>query len=1732
MARETVSLVELQRRITDEFRPPTDDERRRFSAWMGWGAVAPAFDPRAKAGWAEVGAQLRLLLSPEELAAAEAATPTSFFTDPALADAVWRLARGLGFDGGGRVLEAGCGTGSFMATAPQGADLRWTGVERDPFSAAVAQLRFPDATVIAKPLEKVTLPNGAFDLVIGNVPFADVPIYDRDAPRLSLHNYFIWRALSAVRPGGMVVVVTSRYTMDNSAIDQREALAQLGDLVGAIRLPSGALDAAGTKVVADIVALRRRADGQSPRGPSWRDPDYQVLADVGINEYFATRPDRIVGQPVWGHGLYRPELLITPPPDVPAALEVAIDQVVDEARRQQLTYQPRGADGPGATRLVLTDAQGRKEGSFHVVDGVVRQVRDGKLERVTTSAAELRVLIGLRDTALALLAAEADPHRSDDSLTPLRTDLNRRYDRYRATYGPINRAKIVQGKVDAETGLPSISRRRPAMGGFRQDPDYVVVLALEDYDDDTGEAHKAPIFQRRVNRRPVRPDHADTPAEALALCLDQLGHLDFPTIAGLLRTDPDSVVGQLGDLVYEDPATRRWATAAEYLSGDVRHKLAVATVAAEADLARWGRNVAALQAVVPEDLGPAQIAVRLGAPWIDAADVAQFLGETLGQRPNVTHERLTASWDVEIASWYTQSAAATVDWGTDRINAYRLAQIALNGAAATVYDEITDENGNTRRVKNVPETLAAEEKLRALNERFAQWVWEEPERTDRLVERYNRVFNSVVPRRYDGSHLSFPGLIDGFDPYPHQRDIVWRIVSSPSALCAHPVGAGKTASMVASAMTLRRLGLANKPMIIVPNHLLEQVARDAKRLFPAAKVLMVGKEDLTKDRRQLFAARAATGDWDLIVMTHTGFGSLPVYPSTEADFLEEQIALYRQTLSDNEDAGRASVKRINVAIEKMRQRQAELRDTRTDDGVFWEQLGVDYLMADEAHLFKSLPIPARMEGFSLPASKRAVDLALKLKLLRARNDGARWGAFFTGTPVSNTLAELFILQMYLQPDRLAEVGMETFDAWGAQFIEWVTRVEVAPDGGSYRVHRRPARFMNVPELRRLISEFADVRPKDAFGLELPEVEHHTIALEASEGVRWLVNRLVQRADRIRSGQPMEIDGRKDNMLWVCGDGRKAALDLSLVGYPMPRPPKVDAVAAEILKAWRPSLELPEGPCLQVVFCDMGTPREGDSQVYGKIRAALVGAGMPASAIRFVHDAKTDAARTQLFADCRSGKVQLLIGSTEKLGTGVNIQNRLAAIHHLDAPWRPADVEQRDGRGDRPGNRHAVVSIFRYVTSGTFDSFMWQTLERKAIFIAQLFTGDPTAREVEDLGDGVLSYSEVKAAATGDPLVMELAEVQAEVSRLRTLATEHTRALRRAAYSAGDEERRAEWADARAATLQTIADAAANNPAALVPHRDGATLADRNPIAAHLGEALQRAINTGLEFIDVGRWAGSRVAVRAHMAGKTPLLTLEIGGQSSSDAVAVELKPGYLQASQHWRILDRAEEIVATAADEATKLRQVAERSRTRRAELLAVADRPFEHAERLAAAVSRKEAIEEIMRAQAEEATQQQRNELDDELPAELRAALEAAMAAVTEPAAADTLAEPDSAASASPLDPPVDDDVALDPVDLESVLVDVTSERYDQGVLVAVAADPDAVPTPRTWTRSGRDVEAVTPPALAAIAPLPRGQQLVIDVADATAARTRRPARSRPSSSEEVTGGVQESLFLGLDYR
>jgi N12 class adenine-specific DNA methylase len=979
-------------------------------------------------------------------------------------------------------------------------------------------------------------------------------------------------------------------------------------------------------------------------------------------------------------------------------------------------------------------------------------------------------------------------------------------------YGPINRSSQARtGRRDPETGAEIMRRVRPRMGGFRDDPDWPLVAALEVFDDDTQRARPAAVFTERVIDPPHERLGVDTPEEAIAVCLDESGTVALDRVAELLGTDAEAARQRLGELVYEDPATQALVPASQYLSGNIRQKLD-AVGAVDGDGQRFSRNREALERVLPRQLEPAEITGRLGAPWVASSDVEQFCREVLSATVDVERLPELGSWSARLRDGSRRSVALTSEWGTARADAVTLLDAALNQRLHTV----TDATEDGRRVRNDAETLAARDKQEALSVRFSEWVWEEPVRAARLADRYNELFSSTVLPAHDGSHLSLPGLAGNFTPRSHQRDAVARVLTDGRALLAHAVGAGKTATMVIAAMEQRRLGSVSKPAIVVPNHMLEQFSREWLQLYPTARILVADRERLSRDRRKEFVARAATGDWDGIVFTQSGFARLPLGGELMQDYLGEEIETARRALAGSKDGKGLSVKRLERRIAQLEETYKRLLSEHTkDDGVRFEETGIDYLFVDEAHAYKNRRVDSSIDGVAGVGSQRAQDLDAKLWALR-RTHGPRVVTFATATPVANSMAELWVMQSYLHPDLLAEVDLRAFDAWAATFGRTHTALELAPDGSSYRMQTRFARFQNVPELLTLYRQVADVRTSDDLRLPTPDLaggKPETVVVDPSDRLVDYVADLAGRAERIRN---RSVDPAEDNMLKVTGDGRRAALDLRLVG----EEPDLDggklAVAADrIASIHRATREHTYGDehgqltirpgALQLVFCDVSTPAGDGWNAYDELSDLLMRRGVDRDSIRYMQDASTDQAKAKLFSACRDGSVGVLVGSTETMGVGTNVQTRAIAMHHLDAPWRPADIEQREGRILRQGNQNPEVQIFRYVTEGSFDTYMWQTLERKAAFIAQVTRGDLPDRDVDDIGDQALSFAEVKALATGDPLVLEKAGVDADVARLSRLERSHQDDQHRLRSTLATSRQRADRADEVATILREAID---------------------------------------------------------------------------------------------------------------------------------------------------------------------------------------------------------------------------------------------------------------------------------------------------------------------------------------
>ena len=1356
-----------------------------LAGWSGWGAVPEVFDT-AKAEWQWVRDELAKVLDPAEYAAAARSTLNAHYTDPVIVDAIWQAMYQAGMPTGQRlapenryrVLEPGCGSGNFIAAAPHAVTV--TGVELDPTTAAIARARCPGHRIVTGSFADTRLP-GLFDAVIGNVPFGKITLTDAVHNRVghSIHNHFIIKALHLTRPGGLVAVVTSRYTLDSENPFARRDMHALADLVAAIRLPGDAHQAtAGTRVVTDVLILRRREPGRQPAPAGWLDTvDVELDGHtVPVNRHFVDDPRWCLGTMTAGHGMWRDgNLIVTAAGNLADTLPAALTAAISAAG---LTWTPPEAPAPEPE----PSPDDLEEG--HIVQRGKTFCRVEEAAFVDhpvprTQTRELAALLVLRDTARAVLTAEVDTDEDSPALTARRDQLRAAYEAYVARFGYLNRSSLrPTGRIDPATGEPAFARVRPPMGGFRHDPGAPLVFALEEYDAEAEQGEGAPILTRRVIARREPPQTADSPADALAVCLDTHGRVDIGAIAALLSVRWVKARELLGDLVFDDPDTGTLLPAAEYLSGDVRVRLLAAETAALDD-PLYQPNVAALRAVIPADLTPAEIDARMGAAWIGADVIQRFLRDILDDYSLRVEHPGGQVWSVD-GNHYTVRARST--WGTPRYQAPALAQAILEQRRIEVRDQV--EKG--KYVINLEETAAAAEKAEAMQERFTEWVWEDSDRATRLARQYNDLFNSIVLRSYDDTNLTLPGLSAAFVPHSHQLSAVARIIAEPAVLLAHEVGAGKTAEMIIGAMELRRLGLIRKPCIVVPGHMLDQFAGEWMRLYPLARILITRKEDLRADKRRRLVARVATGDWDGIIMSASTFERIPLSPRALERYLDREAAQMAAWLAVAKAGRSRTVKRLEAAMLRAQERVKKKLAGIKDAGITFEETGIDYLFVDEAHEKKNLRTVSAIQDAAIEGSQRATDLDSKMCWLRDRN-GRRVATFATATPIDNSITEIYVMQRYLRPDLLDDRGIDVFDVWAATFGELVTEVELAPEGGSaFRLNTRFARFRNVPELLRLFHVFADVKLAEDLNLPVPAIaerdgkrEPSIVETPMSDSLRAYIGDLAERARKIRQ---RIVRPDEDNMLAVTGDGRRAALDLRIVGLPQHEPGKIADAAAEIHARWLanrdrvypgPGGDSPIPGSFQFVFMDFSTPKPVWN-AYDELRDQLVALGMPARSIRFIHDAKTDQAKAALFAACRAGNVAVLIGSTGKMGVGTNAQDRAIALHHMDAPWRPADIRQRDGRICRPGNLNDEIEILRYITAGSFDGYSWQILTRKAAFIGQVMRGRLDVREIEDIGDTALSYAEVKAIATGNPLLMEQARAQVALTKLQRAERAHNR----------------------------------------------------------------------------------------------------------------------------------------------------------------------------------------------------------------------------------------------------------------------------------------------------------------------------------------------------------------------
>ncbi|MBO0910110.1 helicase [Arthrobacter sp. zg-ZUI122] len=1607
--RANMAALRVLRELQEQDRAATDAERSILARWGSWGAsgVAEVFD-ETHVEYEADRAELRELLSDEEYRAASRTVINAHYTDPALATEIWQALNALGFDGG-RVLEPGSGAGTFIGLAPE--KVHMTGVELDPVTAGISQALYPEAEIRAESFAKTRLPGGYFDAAVGNVPFARTSLHDprHNAGNYSMHNHFIIKSLDLTRPGGVVGVISSAFTLDAQNPAARRKIYETADLLGAVRLPNGAhRRAAGTEALTDVLIFRRRLPGEEPLDPQWLDSraiaigDDSELSAARMNAYFVENPHRVLGEPVVGHGMYGAATLTVRNDDlrsVPARLHDQLQDIaqssLDSGRgateRQEGQTIEAAAIVPAGSVLQIGHITAESDGTFSQVglDGAVEPMSVPK-----TQARELRSLLQLRDLARSVLSLEASNVEDTTELGLEREKLREAYSTYAETFGPINRFTERRTGRTNDAGNEIMARLTPkAVALLRNDPFGPLVPALENFDEASQTAAPAALLRERQvqPRQPILG--VDTPAEALAVTLDTRGEVDLNEIAQLLGIEPAAAREALGELVYDIPGELgAMETRAEYLSGNIREKLDKATEAA-ADDERFTRNVDDLKAVMPLPLGADEIEARIGSIWIDPEVHQDFLRQIL-LSPHARVDRVSgANWDVQV---HKHTFAARHEWGTERMPAGEIFKNLLEQKRVQVTDPDPENPEGGRRVVNPTETTAAQEKAQMMQERFGEWVWENPERAVALTDEYNRRFNSLVLRDYtvEGDRLTLPGLVKDWTPRPHQRAAVARMISEPSVGLFHEVGAGKTAEMVMGSMELRRLGMARKPAVVVPNHMLDQFAREWLQIYPQAQILAASSADLAGDKRRQFVARAAANDWDAVIMTRTAFERIPLSIESEAEYLTREVDRKRQEIMAAKEraaasGGRAmSIKKLEARLQSDEEKIKRLRETPSDPGITFEQTGIDYLIVDELHDFKNLSTASNIQDAAIDGSKRASDLHAKVEYLRSvHGDRVITGA--TATPIANSVTEMYVMQRYLRPDLMEKAGIHDFDTWAATFGQVVSEMEMTVAGGdTFKMKERFAKFQNVPELLKMFHTFADVKTAEDLQLPVPAIQQREDGARLPrmvmvEPTPELVEYIAAIGERAEAVQQRIVLPTEDNMLKISSDGRKAALDMRLVDPELEMqeaPTKISAAADLIAGVYEDNKERiytdpktgdphPTPGALQIVFCDLGTPSD-KWNVYGQLRDDLVQRGVPEHKVRFMHEAKNDAEKGRLFAACRTGDVAVLVGSTQKMGVGTNIQDRAVHLVDMDAPWRPADVSQRHGRIVRQGNQNPEVAISQVVTKGSFDTFMWQTLERKSKFIDQIMRGRLDVREIEDVGDNTLSFAEVKAISSGNPLILEKSKADQELSRLERLNRAWNRNQASLVYRKDGAQRRGE---AMVARLPKLKEAAARTTPEVGGEAFRMTIAGRNyDKRAEAVEAWKQ-------------WADSHAAGRPPIAGSRDLgIMAKLGGHdirfvqesanmtdmgSSRVTLRIDDAPGVsVEVSRTASLfpttglIQRLENQVLRLPEEVSKQEQRIEEARQEYRDASAALRQPFKHTEALEAARWEVERIGRAMR--------------------------------------------------------------------------------------------------------------------------------------------------------------------------
>ncbi len=1408
--RANMEAINTLKQIEFESRSATPEEQEILSRYVGWGGLPEAFDEN-KLEWADEFKELYAALSPEEYAAARASTLNAHYTTPTVIRAVYEAVENMGFRSG-NILEPAMGIGNFFGMLPESmSGSRLYGVELESISGRIAKQLYPKAHITVAGFE-TTNRRDFYDLAVGNVPFGSYRVDDRAYNKLgfSIHNYFFAKALDQVRPGGVVAFLSSHYTLDAKDPAVRKYLAERADFLGAIRLPNNAFLAnAGTEVVSDIIFLQKR-DRPIDITPEWV---YTGQNEDGhaVNSYFLEHPEMVLGQQTSDRGMYgKDEYTVEPIPGVALA-----DQLHDAIQNIHGTYTeaelPELGEGEEVSNTIPADPN-VKNYSYTVVDGEVYYRENSVMVRPELNATardRVKGMVELRDCVRELIDLQMDEYTSERTITEKQGELNRLYDAFTAKYGLIN---------DRGNRL-----------AFSDDDSYYLLCSLEVLDENGELERKADFFTKRTIKQSHSVDHVDTAVEALGVSIGERACVDLPFMASLLggQEKIPQIVEDLKGIIFKDPSTgpfdyaeggehwnQGWKTADEYLSGNVRRKLRQARRAA-GEYPEFQVNAEALQQAQPRDLEASEIEVRLGTTWINKKYFQQFMYETfdtpwhLQRRIKVNFSPYTAEWQIEGKSVVSiTDVAAYSTYGTLRANAYRLLEDCLNLRDTRIYDTITDPDGKERRVLNVKETTLAAQKQQLIKDAFKDWIWQDPERRETLVKQYNEEMNSTRPREYDGSHIVFSGMNPEITLRSHQRDAIAHILYGGNTLLAHEVGAGKTFEMVAAAMESKRLGLCSKSIFVVPNHLTDQWAAEFLRLYPSANILVTTKKDFQKHNRKKFVSRIATGDYDAIIIGHSQFEKIPISPERQIRLIQEQIDEITNGIEEVKGNGgeRFTVKELERTKKGLEARLKKLMEGGgKDDVVTFEELGVDRMFVDESDNYKNLFLYTKMRnvaGLTTTDAQKSSDMFAKCRYMDELT-GGRSVVFATGTPISNSMTELYTIQRYLQYDRLQEMGMGHFDCWASRFGETTTALELAPEGTGYRARTRFAKFFNLPELMNMFKEVADIKTADQLQLPTPEVEYHNFVSKPTEIQKEMVKDLSERASRVHSGT---VNAHEDNMLKITSDGRKLGLDQRVINPMLPdeEGTKVNQCVENILRYWR---EGENKQLTQLVFCDISTPKgravtekaaktesgnldspeihaletlvplEGEDKIrpftiYEDLRQKLIRGGMQADQIAFIHDADSEARKRELFSKVRSGQVRVLIGSTQKMGAGTNVQDRLIALHDLDCPWRPRDLTQRKGRIERQGNTNPLVHVCRYVTEGTFDAYLWQTVENKQKFISQIMTSKSPVRSCEDIDETALSFAEIKALCAGDPRIKERMDLDVEVSKLKIMKADH------------------------------------------------------------------------------------------------------------------------------------------------------------------------------------------------------------------------------------------------------------------------------------------------------------------------------------------------------------------------